>query len=74
MPPSSDDGLSAVERAAYSKCQKLSCENAACARRFYNTLQKPNRQDEKCGHLFKAWETCFKAALVAEAAAQRYEK
>ena len=75
MPPPTQrgDGLSEHERAAYAKCSHLSCPHEACVGKFYNTIQQPNRSVEKCGHLMRTWEACFKEALTSHGASKPAE-
>ena len=55
-----DDGLSDAERRAYEVCRPLSCKHESCFKRYM--YYHPDKQKDKCGHLFEEWKSCFDAA------------
>lgn len=62
-----EDGLTPQERQAYEKCRKFSCVHEACVKRWYNTLEQPQRSRAKCGALHEQWKRCFASALEGAA-------
>ena len=59
-----DDGLTPQEREAYAKCRRYSCVHEACVKRWYNTLDQPQRSKAKCGALHEQWKRCFASAMA----------